>query len=72
MGDRVFELGGKVVPSLVEAPVKSVGRWYTVELNDVGRLEAVSNKFLRGLRRIDGCGLPGRLKIWCLRFGLIP
>ena len=26
MGGRVFELGGKVVPSLVEAPVKSVGR----------------------------------------------
>ncbi len=67
-----FELGGEVVPSLVEAPVKSLGRWYTVELNDVGRVEEVRNKLLRGLKRIDGCGLPGKLKVWCLKFGLMP
>ena len=67
-----FELGGEVVPSLVEAPVNRLGRWYMVKLNDVGRVEEVKNKLLRGLRRIDGCGLPGKLKIWCLKFGIMP
>jgi len=66
-----FELGGEVVPSLVEACMKSLGKWYIEELNDVGKVEEVRRKLLRGLRRTDGCGLPGKLKIWCLKFELM-
>ena len=43
-----------------------------VELNDVGMVEEVRNKLLGSLRRIVGCGLPGKLMIGCLKFGLIP
>ena len=73
-GSRLQVLAGEVVvvPSLVEAPEKSLRRWYMVELNDVGRVKEVRSKLLRGLRRIDGCVLPGKLKAWCLKFGLMP
>ena len=40
-----FELGGEVVPLLVEPPLKSLGTWYMVELNDVGRVEEVWGSF---------------------------
>ena len=52
--------------------MKSLGKWYMVELNDVKRVEEVRSEMLRGLRRIDGCCFPGKLKIWCLKFGLMP
>ena len=57
--------------SLAESPVKTFERWYTMELNDVGRMEEIRNNLLRS-SRIDGCGLPRKLKIWCLKFGLMP
>ena len=32
----------------------------------------VQKQLVQGLSTIDGCGLPGRYKIWCYQFGLLP
>ena len=41
-------------------PIKSVGRWYSADLKD------------SKLKQIDDTALPGKLKLWCFQFGLLP
>jgi hypothetical protein len=67
-----FMLCGEEIPTIQEQPVKSLGRWYTEELRDTKRVQEVSKQIGEGLDAIDSCGLPGKLKLWCLQFGLMP
>ena len=32
----------------------------------------IKGKLEEGMKAIDDCGLPGKLKLWCLQFGLMP
>ena len=65
-------LGDERIPTVSEAPVKSFGRWYTSDLRDTKRVAEVKNQLEEGLSAIDKCGLPGKCKLWCLQFGLLP
>ncbi|KAI8516566.1 hypothetical protein Bbelb_051470 [Branchiostoma belcheri] len=70
--DYNFALGGEKIPSIQEQPVKSLGRWYTEDLKDTKRVQETANLISESLVAIDNCGLPGKLKLWCLQYGLMP
>ncbi len=70
--EQSFSLSGEHIPSIQEEPVKSLGRWYTESLTDVGRVAEIETQLLEGLSSIDKCYLPSQLKLWCLKYGLYP
>ncbi len=67
-----FTVGGATIPFLSEQPVKSLGRWYATPLNDRCRSKEIEGIVLSSLKAIEGSGLPGKYKIWCYQFGLLP
>ena len=69
---RKFKIAGEVMPTLEEAPVNSLGRWYEGTLSDKSRGVAIMKQAEDGLRAIDKTKLPGKFKIWCLQFALYP
>ena len=52
--------------------MKSLGRWYTDELRGTRRVKETAQQVNEGLQAIDKSGLPGKLKLWCLQYGLMP
>ena len=67
-----FSVEGVRMPIVREAPVKSLGRWYSCPITDRHRGVEIEHTAVTGLKTIDKCCLPGRLKTWCLQFVLIP
>ena len=67
-----FMLCDEETPSVQDQPVKSLGRWYTEELRDTKRAKEIAVQVTEGLKAIEKCGLPGKLKLWCLQYGLMP
>uniref|UniRef100_A0A3B1K6T8 Reverse transcriptase domain-containing protein n=1 Tax=Astyanax mexicanus TaxID=7994 RepID=A0A3B1K6T8_ASTMX len=67
-----FMMEGEVIPSILEKPIKSLGRWYTAALNDKEQVEGLRTEMVEAINRIDKSFLPGKLKLWCLQFGLLP
>lgn len=67
-----FHIAGVRIPTVQEESVKSLGRWYSLPLiNRHGGVD-IKRQMEEGLRSIDKCGLPGKLKAWCFQFGLLP
>lgn len=54
-----------------EQPVKSLERWYNVSLKDSDQCYQLREETIQGLTTIDKTSLPGKLKLWCLQFGLL-
>jgi len=71
-----FEIGDGVgvmlMPSVLEKPVKCLGRLYTAALSDSERKVEVRKDIEDGLRVISDCKLQGTLKCWMYQFGLLP
>ena len=67
-----FNVAGQNIPTVSQEPVKSLGRWYDSSLKDTKRGAETSELAKAGLQTIDKCGLPGKYKVWCLQFMLIP
>jgi hypothetical protein len=55
-----------------EQPVKSLGRWYDASLKDKDQVQQLRKDISSSLQSIDNTQLPGKLKAWCLQFGLLP
>ena len=60
------------IPTVKEEPVKSFGRLYYGNLPDKSQGIEIFNQAKEGLVSIDHSKLPGKLKLWCLQFGLYP
>ena len=58
------------IPRVREKSVKSIGRWYRVDLSDKKKVELLRKDVAKELGRKDRSGLPGKLKLWCLQSGL--
>lgn len=67
-----FYLGETPIPMILEQPVKSLGRWYNESLKDGEQNNKLREETIKGLNTIDKILLPGKLKLWCLQFGLLP
>lgn len=57
---------------VLEKPIKSLGRWYSAELKDSEQVEQLRQDTISGLKQINNTALPGKLKLWCFKFGLLP
>jgi len=70
--DKAFFINGEAIPTVSEKPVKSLGRWYDGDLKDTVRVGEVRRQAVEGLKSTNSCALPGKLKLWCFQFGLLP
>ncbi|KAG7495746.1 hypothetical protein JOB18_004645 [Solea senegalensis] len=67
--DQRFHVGGTPVPTVSEMPIKSLGRWYDAKLKDTEQFEQIKNDTSK---HINKTLLPGKLKLWCFQFGILP
>ena len=67
-----FKIGGDKIPTVREKPVKSLGRFYSISQTDRHRGTKVVKVDLKGLKSIDKTCLPGKMKAWCYKHGLLP
>ncbi|CAM4720493.1 unnamed protein product [Leuciscus chuanchicus] len=70
--DQRFNINETPIPLVSEQPVKSLGRWYNASLKDAEQCDQLREETIKGLVSIDKTSLPGKLKLWCLQFGLLP
>lgn len=70
--EQRFFIGQEPIPTVSEKPIKSLGRWYDSKLRDTDQALLLRQEIIEGLQSIDRTLLPGKLKIWCLQFGLLP
>ena len=67
-----FHVNNEPIPTVLEKPIKSLGRWYSAELKDSEQVEQLRQDTISGLKQINNTALPGKLKLWCFQFGLLP
>lgn len=67
-----FLIGDDPIPTVSEQPVKSLGRWYNASLKDKDQVQQLKQDITNNLEDINKTPLPGKLKLWCLQFGLLP
>ncbi|RXN17451.1 hypothetical protein ROHU_008023 [Labeo rohita] len=72
LSEQRFYVGKEPIPTVAEKPVKSLGRWYHATLKDTEQVDQLMKDTICGLESINKTKLPGRLKLWCLQFGLLP
>ena len=65
-------MANKRIPMTSQEPVKSLGRCYDLSIKDTKRGLETVELATEGLLAINRCGLQGKLKVWCLKFMLIP
>ncbi|XP_063418448.1 uncharacterized protein LOC134701249 [Mytilus trossulus] len=63
---------GEVIPSIIDNPIKCVGKWYDDSLSDKNDIKRIEQQVSEGMRSIDKTGLPGKLKAWIYQHGLLP
>uniref|UniRef100_A0A3P9H1W7 Reverse transcriptase domain-containing protein n=1 Tax=Oryzias latipes TaxID=8090 RepID=A0A3P9H1W7_ORYLA len=72
LSDHRFHIGEEPIPTVSEKPVKSLGRWYDASLKDKEQVEQLRKDIAGGLENINRTLLPGKLKLWCMQYGLLP
>ncbi|KAF0045901.1 hypothetical protein F2P81_002430 [Scophthalmus maximus] len=66
-----FHINNELIQTILENPIKSLGRWYKPDLKDSEQVEQLKHDAISGLKQINSTALPGRLKLWCFQFGLL-
>ena len=67
-----FQISGENIPTAKEESLKSLGRWYSLPLTDCHHGVELHKIVSEGLEAIKKSGLPGKFKLWCFQFGLLP
>ena len=63
---------GEDIPSIMDSPIKCLGKWYDATLQDGNNIKRIKNQLTEGLKQIDKSGLPGKFKAWLFQNGLLP
>ena len=63
---------GVAIPSLMECPIKCLGKWFDSTLKDKGNVQSIKDQLRQGLLLIDKTCLPGKFKCWLYQYGLLP
>jgi len=71
LSDRKFVKDEEKIPIIRDKSVKKLGR-YQADLNDGEQAVQLRKDVTEVLDRIDKSRLPGKVKLWCLQFGLFP
>ncbi|XP_052223903.1 uncharacterized protein LOC127839559 [Dreissena polymorpha] len=66
------QVQGEDIPSIIDSPVKCLGKWYDASLKDTNNITRVKNQLQDGLKLIDQTGLPGKFKAWLYQHGFLP
>jgi len=61
-----------VIPTITERPVKSLGKWFTTDLNDRHSIKETVDTAIDWMERVEKSGLPGKFKAWCYQHGVLP
>lgn len=72
LADVKFFIRSEPIPIVYEQLVKSFGMCYDASLKDKDQVKLLRKDINAGLQAIDNTQLPGKLKIWCFQFGLLP
>ncbi|XP_078666098.1 uncharacterized protein LOC144908400 [Branchiostoma floridae x Branchiostoma belcheri] len=67
-----LEVQGERIPAIAEQPIKSLGMKFDVTLSDKKNIEEFKQQIRDGLEAIENSELPGRYKVWCYQYGLLP
>jgi len=67
-----LEIQGEKIPSVSDQPVKSLGKKFDKTLADVQNVKEFRKQAEEGLRKIEESNLPGKYKLWCYQYGLLP
>ena len=69
---RELRINGEVITSILDKPVKYLGKEYKANLNEKEQTQEVLTNLKTEIRKIDRCRLPGRYKSWILQHMLMP
>ena len=69
---QIMNINGEALTSILEKPIKYLGKWYNKKLSDREQEEEVQIQVKRSLRKIDKSLLPGKYRAWCLQNVLMP
>jgi hypothetical protein len=67
-----LEIQHEVIPHLEEQPIKCLGKWYDVTLNDRRSMTVTTKQAEEWLRKIEESMLQGKFKVWIYQHGLLP
>ncbi|XP_069136759.1 uncharacterized protein [Argopecten irradians] len=62
----------KRFPSIVNNPIKCLGKWFDANLNDSNNIRRLQGQVKEGLGAIDKIRLPGKFKALLFQYGLLP
>lgn len=69
---HIFFIDEEPIASMAKKPIKSPGHWFDSSVSDTAQVDQIKEDTSSSLRTIDETLLPGRLKLLCLQFGLLP
>ena len=67
-----FSIVGTMIPTLLECPIKSLGKIFDTTLRDTNAVRAAVGDLELWLTRVDESGLPGRFKAWIYQHEVHP
>ena len=69
---RSFKIQGEHIPTLADNPIKCLGKWYNSTLNERTQVQDTVTQLKTWFELIEKTTLPGKLKVWCYQFGIMP
>ncbi|CAC5382861.1 unnamed protein product [Mytilus coruscus] len=69
---RSSSLRSKEIPTIVDNPIKCLGKWFDETLKDNSNLKTVQTQVAEWLMKVDKRGLPGKFKACIYQHGLLP
>ena len=67
-----FKIGGEIIPTVSEKPIKYLGKSYDETLKDQMNISDTVNQLDAWLSKIDKSDLLGKFKAWCVEHGVVP
>ena len=59
-----LQVQGEDIPSIVDSPIKCLGKWYDASLKDANNIQRIRAQLQERLKLIDQTGQPGKFKAW--------
>ena len=67
-----FTIQGEKIPTLQDAPIKCLGKWYRGDLSNGENIKTVEEEVRVMLKKIEETALPGKFKVWIVEYGMLP
>ena len=67
-----FKVEDQTIPTVTEKTVKSLGKMFVHNLNDIEAVKETRKQVTNWMEAIDRSGLPGKFKAWCYQHGVLP